>query len=198
MRAASSKRVLTRVSGGLHGVGVSVVNALATRLDAVVVRGGFEWTQSFALGKPTGAIKKGKAAKRTGTTVTFWADPDVFVDTTEYSHSTVASRLKELAFLNKGLKIKLFDERDSESEDEVFEYRGGLVDFIKYLNSTREPLHGRVFDAESDTTDAELELAMQWTNGYTETVLTFANNINTHEGGTHEEGLRRALTQSGH
>jgi DNA gyrase subunit B len=184
------------VSGGLHGVGVSVVNALSSRLDAVVVRDGFEWTQSYRLGKADAAVKKGKAAKRTGTTITFWADPDIFSETTDYSHATVASRLKEMAFLNKGLEIKLVDERDPETEDEVFKYKGGLVDFIKYLNSSREPLHGRVFDAEAVGDDGELELAMQWTSGYTETVLTFANNINTHEGGTHEEGLRRALTRA--
>ncbi|NNC40878.1 MAG: DNA topoisomerase (ATP-hydrolyzing) subunit B [Acidimicrobiia bacterium] len=184
------------VSGGLHGVGVSVVNALSTRLDALVVRDGFQWSQSYELGKPTAAVKKGKAAKRTGTTITFWADPDVFSETTDYSHATVASRLKEMAFLNKGLEIKLIDERDDSLDDEVFKYKGGLVDFIEYLNSSREPLHGRIFDAEAVGEDGELELAMQWTSGYTETVLTFANNINTHEGGTHEEGLRRALTRA--
>jgi len=184
------------VSGGLHGVGVSVVNALSTSLEAIVVRDGFRWEQTFELGKPKAAVKKGKAAKRTGTTITFWADKEIFSETTEYSHATVASRLKEMAFLNKGLEIKLVDERDPELEDEVFKYAGGLVDFIKYLNSSREPLHGRVFDAESTSEDAEVELAMQWTTGYTETVLTFANNINTHEGGTHEEGLRKALTRA--
>jgi DNA gyrase subunit B len=184
------------VSGGLHGVGVSVVNALSTRLEAVVVRDGFQWSQSYELGKPTASIKKGKAAKRTGTTITFWADPAIFTETTDYSYATVASRLKEMAFLNKGLEIRLSDERDPEREDETFRYSGGLVDFIKYLNASREPLHGRIFDAETTAEDAELELAMQWTTGYTETVLTFANNINTHEGGTHEEGLRRALTRA--
>ncbi len=184
------------VSGGLHGVGVSVVNALSTRLEAVVVRDGFQWTQSYDLGKPAGPVKKGKAAKRTGTTITFWADADIFVEGTEYSHATVASRLKEMAFLNKGLEITLIDERHDDVEDEVFKYKGGLVDFIKYLNSSRDPLHGRIFDAEAAGGDGELELAMQWTGGYTETVLTFANNINTHEGGTHEEGLRRALTRA--
>ena len=184
------------VSGGLHGVGVSVVNALSTRLEALVVRDGFQWTQSYDLGKPAAAVKKGKVAKRSGTTITFWADPDIFSDTTDYSHATVSSRLKEMAFLNKGLEIRLIDERDPEREDEVFKYSGGLVDFIKYLNSKREPLHGRIFDSEAVGEDGELELAMQWTTGYTETVLTFANNINTHEGGTHEEGLRRALTRA--
>ena len=184
------------VSGGLHGVGVSVVNALSTRLDAVVARDGYQWSQSYVLGKPTAAVKKGKAAKRTGTTITFWADPDIFSETTDYSRATVASRLKEMAFLNKGLELKLVDERDDSVTDEVFKYNGGLVDFIKYLNSSREPLHGRIFDAEAFGDDGELELAMQWTSGYTETVLTFANNINTHEGGTHEEGLRRALTRA--
>ncbi|MBT8192349.1 MAG: DNA topoisomerase (ATP-hydrolyzing) subunit B [Acidimicrobiia bacterium] len=184
------------VSGGLHGVGVSVVNALSTTLDAVVVRDGFQWTQSYERGKPTGPVKKGKAAKRTGTTITFWADSEIFAETTDYSYATVASRLKEMAFLNKGLEIRLSDERDDEHVDTVFKYSGGLVDFIKYLNGARDPLHGRIFDAESVGDESELELAMQWTTGYTETVLTFANNINTHEGGTHEEGLRRALTRA--
>ncbi len=184
------------VSGGLHGVGVSVVNALASRLEAFVVRDGFQWTQSFAVGKPMGPIKKGKAAKRTGTTITFWADPDIFTEGTDYSHTTVASRLKEMAFLNKGLEITFIDERRPELPDEVFKYNGGLVDFIKYLNGSREPLHARIFDVEVVGREGELELAMQWTSGYTETVLTFANNINTHEGGTHEEGLRRALTRA--
>ena len=184
------------VSGGLHGVGVSVVNALSTRLEAQIVRDGFQWSQAYEVGKPTAALKKGKAAKRTGTTITFWADPDIFSETTDYSHATVSSRLKEMAFLNKSLEIRLIDERDPDREDETFKYSGGLVDFIKYLNSKREPLHGRIFDAEAVSDEGELELAMQWTTGYTETVLTFANNINTHEGGTHEEGLRRALTRA--
>ena len=184
------------VSGGLHGVGVSVVNALATRLEAHVVRDGSLWEQVFTRGRPDAKIKRVKAAKRTGTTITFWPDPDVFGEGTTYNFSTVSARMREMAFLNRGLEIRLRDERDGETEEEVFKYTGGLLDFVKHLNGSREPLHGRILSAEGVSSDAEVELAMQWTTGYTETVLTFANNINTHEGGTHEEGFRRALTRA--
>ena len=185
-----------QVSGGLHGVGLSVVNALSARLDVEVVRDGFHWLQSFAYGKPRGALKKGKAAKRTGTTVTFWADPDVFEETTDYQRATVVTRLREMAFLNKGLEMRLRDERSTEVIAETFQYRGGLIDFVKHLNSTREPIHKQIAYFETKGTDAEVDVALQWTTGYNETVLSFANNINTHEGGTHEEGFRTALTRA--
>jgi len=185
-----------RVSGGLHGVGVSVVNALASKLEAQVVRDGSLWEQSFKRGKPDAAIKRVKAAKRTGTTITFWADPDVFGKDHTYNLSTISTRMREMAFLNRGLEIHLLDEREGTSEEEVFKYNGGLLDFVTYLNSSREPLHARILSADGVSDDAEVELAMQWTTGYTETVLTFANNINTHEGGTHEEGFRKALTRA--
>ncbi len=184
------------VSGGLHGVGVSVVNALATRLEAQVVRDGSLWEQVFTRGRPDGKIKRVKAAKRTGTAITFWPDPEVFGEGTTYNFSTISARMREMAFLNRGLEIRLRDERDGVNEEEVFKYTGGLLDFVKHLNGSREPLHGRILSAEGVSDDAEVELAMQWTTGYTETVLTFANNINTHEGGTHEEGFRRALTRA--
>ena len=184
------------VSGGLHGVGLSVVNALAARLEAHVVRDGSLWEQTFTRGKPDGTIKKVKAAKRTSTTITFWPDPEVFGEGTTYNLGTVSARMREMAFLNRGLEIHLRDERDGGSEEEVFKYTGGLLDFVKHLNGSREPLHGRILGAEGVSDDAEVDLAMQWTTGYTETVLTFANNINTHEGGTHEEGFRRALTRA--
>ncbi|MDH3498586.1 MAG: DNA topoisomerase (ATP-hydrolyzing) subunit B [Acidimicrobiia bacterium] len=183
------------VSGGLHGVGVSVVNALATRLEATVTRDGHVWTQEFHKGKPLGAVKKGKPAKRTSTTIAFWPDPDVFTETTEFIYTTIQQRVRELAFLNKGLEIRLVDER-GEGQDETFVYKGGVIDFIKHLNSTREPLHSHIVSLEDSDPEAELEVAMQWTTGYTETVLSFANNINTHEGGTHEEGFRTALTKA--
>jgi len=183
------------VSGGLHGVGVSVVNALSRRLEVEVARDGFLWHQAFARGDPLGKPTKGKAARRTGTTVTFWPSPEVFTETTEFSYTTVAGRMREMAFLNKGLEIILVDERGEGSRD-TFRYNGGLVDFVRYLNAKREPLHAHIVSLEERGDDAEVDVALQWNGGYTETVLTFANNINTHEGGTHEEGFRRALTRA--
>ena len=185
-----------QVSGGLHGVGVSVVNALSTRLEAEVRRDGFVWTQSFTYGKPDAPVKKGKAAKKTSTRISFWPDPKIFVDTTEFDYGTVASRLREMAFLNKGLEITISDERGEEPHQETFMYKGGLVDFVKHLNDTREPVHPHIIDVIDVGEDAELEVAMQWTSSYNESVLSFANNINTHEGGTHEEGFRTALTKA--
>jgi len=182
------------VSGGLHGVGVSVVNALSDWMQVEVVRDGFRWTQEFRQGTPKHKLKRGNAAKRTGTTITFSPSDDIFQETTDYDYLTVASRLREMAFLNKGLEIRLVDERSDSKEN--FKYGGGLVDFIKHLNAKREPLHGQVVSLEDAGDDAELDLALQWTTGYTENVLTFANNINTHEGGTHEEGFRKALTRA--
>ncbi len=183
------------VSGGLHGVGVSVVNALSARLDARIVRDGFEWTQSFEKGKPVGKVEKGKAAKRTGTTIAFWPDEDVFTETTEFSYATVSHRLREMAFLNAGLEIRLADERE-EAKSETFMYKGGVVDFVKHLNTSKDPIHSHVISLSDVNDDAELEVAMQWTSAYSENVLSFANNIHTHEGGTHEEGFRTALTKA--
>ena len=184
------------VSGGLHGVGVSVVNALSTRLDVTVVRDGFQWSQTFEYGKPLAPVKKGKAAKRTGTEVVFWADPEIFSETTTYDNSVVISRLREMAFLNRGLELRFRDERGDEPTEQVFHYKGGLIDFVKHLNDKREPVHKQIayFDEIGD--EAELEVAMQWTGNYNESILSFANNINTHEGGTHEEGFRKALTRA--
>jgi DNA gyrase subunit B len=184
------------VSGGLHGVGVSVVNALSSRLEVEVVREGFHWRQDFAYGKPLGPVTQGKPAKRTGTQVTFWADPDIFAETTDYDADTVTTRLREMAFLSKGLQIRFIDERGAEPEETVFEYRGGLLDFVKHLNTSRDPIHPHIAYFEDGSDGAEIEVAMQWTAGYNETVLSFANNISTHEGGTHEEGFRKALTRS--
>jgi len=185
------------VSGGLHGVGVSVVNALAERLVAEVRRDGHIWTQEFHRGKPaTKNPVKGRAVKKTGTTITFWPDPEIFTETTTFDYDTVASRLRELAFLNKGLEINLVDERTDPVVQETFLYKGGLVDFVQYLNENREPIHRHVIDLSDISDDAEIEVAMQWTKSYTEAILSFANNINTHEGGTHEEGFRKALTKA--
>ena len=184
------------VSGGLHGVGVSVVNALSSRLEAEIRRDGHIWTQEFERGHPLGKVAKGKEVKRTGSTVTFWPDPDIFKETTEFEYDIVQSRIRELAFLNRGIEIRLRDERQEEPVEETFLYKGGLVDFVKFLNEKKEPLHARIVEFGDESDEAELEVAMQWTTAYSETVLSFANNINTHEGGTHEEGFRKALTKA--
>ena len=185
------------VSGGLHGVGVSVVNALSSRLEAEVRRGGHVYYQEFHEGQPkTRDPKKVKPIKKTGTTIRFWPSPLTFQETTEFDYDTVASRLRETAFLNRGLQITFTDRRSDPERIEVFHYKGGLVDFVKHLNSLRDPLHAHIIDISDVGEDAELEVAMQWTTSYTESVLSFANNINTHEGGTHEEGFRKALTKA--
>jgi DNA gyrase subunit B len=185
------------VSGGLHGVGVSVVNALSSRLEAVVRREGHTWRQSFERGRETTKVLKEKGGgRKSGTTVTFWPDPDIFTETTEFDYDIVATRLRELAFLNRGVTITFADRRGPAERGETFLYKGGLVDYVRYLNTKREPLHARVVEFSDVSPEAELEVAMQWTTSYTESVLSFANNINTHEGGTHEEGFRTALTKA--
>ena len=184
------------VSGGLHGVGISVVNALSTRTEVDVVRDGYHWQQHFAVGKPMFKLKKVGEAKRTGTQVVFWADPDIFTDGLDYSLKTVTARLREMAFLNKGLEIRFRDERGERPVEESFRYAGGIIDFVKHLNATREPVHKQVAFFEDKSETAEIAIALQWTGGYNETILSFANNINTHEGGTHEEGFRKSLTRA--
>jgi len=185
------------VSGGLHGVGLSVVNALSSRLEAEVRRDGVLYVQEFTDGAPkTRDPKKVKQVKRSGTTIRFWPSSGTFLEITEFDYDTVSSRLRETAFLNRGLQITLTDERGEEERTEIFHYKGGLVDFVKHLNAKRDPLHAHIIDLIDLNDDAELEVAMQWTTTYTESVLTFANNINTHEGGTHEEGFRKALTKA--
>ena len=185
------------VSGGLHGVGVSVVNALSSRLEAEVRRDGHLYIQEFEDGQPkTKAPKKVKPIKRSGTAIRFWPSSEIFEETVTFDYDIVASRLRETAFLNRGVRIKLTDERGEEVREEEFEYRGGLVDFVNHLNAKREPLHPHIIDLVDVSEDAELEVALQWTNSYNESVLTFANNIHTHEGGTHEEGFRKALTKA--
>jgi DNA gyrase subunit B len=183
------------VSGGLHGVGVSVVNALSSRLEAEIRRDGAVWTQEFERGAVLGPVAKGKEVKKTGTTITFWPDDQIFTETREFEYDIVQTRLREMAFLNRGIEITLTDERGEQRSDR-FLYKGGLVDYIGYLNQKKEPLHARIVEFIDVGDDAELELAMQWTTSYNETVLSFANNINTHEGGTHEEGFRKALTKA--
>ena len=183
------------VSGGLHGVGMAVVNALSERLQAEVVRDGFAWTQQFVRGKPTQAeVSKGRRLARTGTAITFWPDPQVFTDTTAFNYETVAGRLRELAFLNRDLSIRLRDDRSGRADQYL--YKGGLSDFVKHLNGSRDPLHPHIVHLEDQDDDVHVDVAMQWTSSYSESVLSFANNINTHEGGSHEEGFRTALTKA--
>jgi DNA gyrase subunit B len=186
------------VSGGLHGVGVSVVNALSTRVDIEVWKDGYVWRQRYVNSKPATQVEKGEVSDRTGTVVTFWPDPKIF-ETTEYKFETIYRRLQETAFLNRGLTIVLRDERPIEgkevSEKEVtFCYQGGIADFVRHLNATKSPIHKSVVEFGAEGEGMAVEIAMQWNESYGESVYTFANMINTHEGGTHEEGFRSALT----
>ena len=185
------------VSGGLHGVGVSVVNALSSRLDAEIRRDGYVWRQSYHIGQPTGHLVRGEPTGKTGTTITFWPDESVF-ETTAWNFETLSRRLQEMAFLNRGLAITLTDERPGHSNGEphavTYRYDGGIADFVRYLNASKEPVHGSVIEFTEDGQGIALEIAMQWTSSYSESVHTFANTINTGEGGTHEEGFRAAVT----
>ncbi|GAB1819836.1 DNA topoisomerase (ATP-hydrolyzing) subunit B [Herbidospora sp. RD11066] len=186
------------VSGGLHGVGISVVNALSSRLEAVIKRDGHEWRQSYLHSKPVTELIQGEATEETGTTITFWPDDTIF-ETTTWNFETLSRRFQEMAFLNKGLTIVIRDERpDHGSDDEPTEityfYEGGLSDFVTHLNSKKESVHNSVIDFEEHGEGISVEIAMQWNASYSESVYTFANTINTAEGGTHEEGFRAALT----
>jgi len=184
-----------KVSGGLHGVGVSVVNALSQRLEVEVRRDGKIWEQAYERGRPIAPLKATGRSKTTGTKVTFWADAEIF-ETTEFSWDTLAAHMRETAFLNRNLKITLIDQRELEPRREEFKYAGGIVDFVKYLNERKEALHSRPIAFESEGAEGSVEVALQWNTGYTETVLAFANNINTHEGGTHLDGFKNALTRT--
>ncbi|MFZ2175558.1 MAG: DNA topoisomerase (ATP-hydrolyzing) subunit B [Rhodococcus sp. (in: high G+C Gram-positive bacteria)] len=212
------------VSGGLHGVGISVVNALSTKLEVDIKRDGYHWSQTYTYSKP-GELIQGEPTNEKGTSVRFWSDPDIF-ESTVYSFETVARRLQEMAFLNKGLTITLTDERVSDAEvteevvsqvaeapksaeeetaeaaapsphkvkTRVYQYPGGLEDYVRHINRTKQAIHNSVVGFTAKGPGHELEIAMQWNSGYSESVHTFANTINTHEGGTHEEGFRSALT----
>ncbi|MBP2436834.1 DNA topoisomerase (ATP-hydrolyzing) subunit B [Microbacterium amylolyticum] len=201
------------VSGGLHGVGSSVVNALSVRLEAVVKRQGNVYRQSFEKGGvPLGPVQKGEETTETGTCITFWPDPEIFTETVEFEYEVLRTRFQQMAFLNKGLRIELFDERPTSVEEvetaegapetkqrhDVFHYERGLMDYVDYINSGRkaERVHEDIISFETEDGDRKiaLEVAMQWTTSYSENVFTYANTINTHEGGTHEEGFRSALT----
>ncbi|WP_136709172.1 DNA topoisomerase (ATP-hydrolyzing) subunit B [Agromyces sp. H66] len=202
------------VSGGLHGVGSSVVNALSSRLDVEVHRQGSVWTQSYTVGVPDAPLAQGGASDKTGTTITFWPSPDIF-ETVEFDYETLRTRFQQYAFLNKGLRITLTDLRAGKEEidpadtpttgvitihprSDTFLYERGLVDYVEYLNRSKKTdvVNEEVISFESEDTERKiaLEVAMQWTTAYTESVHTYANTINTHEGGTHEEGFRAALT----
>jgi len=201
------------VSGGLHGVGSSVVNALSSRLDVEVHRQGYAWRQSYRDGVPQAPLERGEASDRTGTIITFWPSPVTF-ETVVFDYDTLRTRFQQMAFLNKGLRIAITDERAPEVEpvegevaedaevfaarSEVFLYERGLMDYVHYLNSAKKAdvVHDEIISFESEDTDRKiaLEVAMQWTTSYNESVFTYANTINTHEGGTHEEGFRAALT----
>ena len=180
------------VSGGLHGVGVSVVNALSSRLSVEIKRDGFTWNQEYTNSRP-GPLVKGAPTRKHGSIVSFWADPTVF-ETTTYSFETLSRRLQEMAFLNRGLSITLRDEREATPHEITYMYKGGIEDFVRHLNATKDPIHKSVIGFSAESTGIAVEVAMQWNSSYSESVYTFANAINTHEGGTHEEGFRTALT----
>ncbi len=198
-----------KVSGGLHGVGVSVVNALSAHLTVDVKRDGYRWEQSFSLGTPDGPLERKEPSDETGTTVTFYASPEIF-ETTLYSYEKLAARFREMAFLNKGLTITIIDERPDRQDlanpddptlrdggrTDTFCYADGLIDYVRYLNQSKDTVNPTVIAVEAERVEQSIsvEVAMQWNTSFTESVHTFANAINTHEGGTHEEGFRSALT----
>ena len=189
------------VSGGLHGVGISVVNALSTDVEVEVQRDGFYWYQEYKLGVPQKPVRKGGATNGHGTTVRFWPSKEIF-ETTDFSFETLSTRFREMAFLNKGLTIILKDARDGHVDEKgeqlgaTYHYEGGIIDFVRHLNLSKGEQHKSIiaFQAEDTKQKMSLEIAMQWNTGFSESVYTFANTINTHEGGTHEEGFRTALT----
>ena len=195
-----------KVSGGLHGVGVSVVNALSKRVEVKVRRDGKEYQIAFERGKTVEKLHEIGKSRTTGTTVTYWPDPEIFTETCIYDYDTLQARFREMAFLNKGLKITLTDERAdpsvlvsemaAEPRTEVFKYDGGIVDFVKFLNEGKDTLNKPIYFA-AENADGTVEIAMQWTSSYSSNgVLAFANNINTHEGGTHLDGFKQAVTRT--
>ncbi|MHB9112210.1 MAG: DNA topoisomerase (ATP-hydrolyzing) subunit B [Thermoleophilia bacterium] len=182
-----------KVSGGLHGVGLSVVNALSEWLTVEIRRDGFIWTQGFERGVPTGELQKGEATGDTGTSVTFMADMQIFEEV-DYKFSTLSQRLREMAFLTKGLKISLTDER-GEPQEAVYHYENGIKDFVAHINGNKDPIHKNIVYLEKEGKRGEVEVAMQWNASYVESIFSFANSINTQEGGTHLSGFRAALTR---
>jgi len=183
-----------KVSGGLHGVGISVVNALSERLHLEINSEGAIWTQDYERGKPLADLHRGEASDLHGTTITFLPDDEIF-DELEFDYATLTERLRETAFLTRGLKIELLDERGAGQKD-TFHYEGGIVDFVAHLNENKDPLHRKTVFFENETEDGQVEVAMQWNSSYQESIFSFANNINTHEGGSHLSGFRSALTRT--
>ena len=189
-----------KVSGGLHGVGVSCVNALSEELDLEIWRDGFTWEQTYSKGEPTSKLKKAGATKKRGTKVHFMPDTTIFT-ATEYNFDTLSQRLRELAFLNKGLVITLTDERQTDSKTgeakrAEFKYNGGIAEFIKHLNRGKQTLHDKPIYMEADKDQVHIEIGLQYNDAYSESVFSFANNINTVDGGTHLSGFRTALTRT--
>jgi DNA gyrase subunit B len=187
-----------KVSGGLHGVGASVVNALSEWLEMEIRREGHVFTQRYERGFPRGDLTKGRKLKKSegnGTTIRFLPDPEVFTETREFSFDTISRRFRESAFLNKGLKISLVDEQE-EDRAVTYQYEGGIRDFVAHINDAKDPVHKTVFYLEREDEAGDVEVAMQWNNGFQDSVFTFANNINTHEGGAHLSGFKAALTRT--
>ncbi len=182
-----------KVSGGLHGVGASVVNALSEKYIVEVSRQGFVWRQEYMRGEPMAPVEKGEPTDKTGTKTTWWPDPEIFTETTEIDCDVIANRLREMAFLNKGLKI-IFSRHDSE-EVETFHYVGGIGSYVEFLNKNKTVLHEKPIYIDKVVGDLQVEVAMQYTDSYQESVLSFANNINTHSGGTHLTGFRNSITR---
>jgi DNA gyrase subunit B len=183
-----------KVSGGLHGVGVSVVNALSESLHVEIKRDGYIWSQDYERGTPQGPLKKGKPTKETGTTITFLPDAEIF-ESLDFEYDVLEQRLRETAFLTRSLRIVLVDER-GEGKRSEFKYDGGIRDFVNHLNENKSPIHDKVVYFEGETDEGAVEVAMQWNSSYQESIFSFANNINTHEGGTHLSGFRSALTRT--
>src|SRR3954470_2315006 len=183
-----------KVSGGLHGVGVSVVNALSDELTVIVKRDGYTWTQSYVRGMPQGPMERGEPTTETGTTITFRPDDEVF-ETLTFEYPTLEQRLRETAFLTRGLRISIADERGEDKKHREFHYEGGIEDFVRYINENKDTFSDKViFFAGENEKDGAVEVAMQWNGTYQESVFSFANNITTHEGGSHLSGFRSALT----
>ena len=183
-----------KVSGGLHGVGASVVNALSEKMVVEVSRDGYVWRQQYLRGEPTGPVEKTVPTTKTGTKSTFWLDPEIFTETTEIDVDVIATRFREMAFLNKGLKIILHDEKDT-GKDETYHYEGGIGSYVAFLNHNRTVMFDEPIYMEKIVDKIKVEVAMQYTDSYNESILSFANNINTHQGGTHLTGFRNAITR---